>query len=574
MSRKNDSDDKKNNNNGSGRDYSKFDNPPSYYRNAQGAKPSERSSSARISDRENSKQPEQPRRKKRPSSNVVDIEPKIRQRQAKSKTSRTDLFVLTVCLVLFTLSVGGSLFKFLTQEHVATMVVPHGSVDLPRIVNGIIIREETLYQSGAEGEVVYSVANLEKVKKGSMVCSIENPSDTMALAAQSQELSKKIIEMQSMRGDVSSVSSDIHLINNKMKDEIDSSLLKMSSADITPLYGLKEALNLNIKLRNEKLLSENNSAAKQLVDEYRQYTGKIDESRAPIIAEQGGIVSYSIDGFEDVLTLENIKDITKEQTTMTVKSDVLSTKREVKPDDTVFKIIESNNWYIAAYIENDLVYEWGESNNVRLYIDKNGDYIAHSFKIDTLRKGETESYVILKSDKQLLDFLDMRTVSFKTYDSVHSGIKIPESAICERTFLKIPLSFVYEIRDNSVVNKKIGDSMEQVKINTKTLRTALYEEGYVYIMQDFDNIRRGDTIVMENDPEQVYVIDEIVTSSGIFRTNTGLATFVSINTDGMVRGNKGYVILDSSGNNGGVKLYDRIVTDVAGNFVREGDIIK
>ena len=573
MGRKNDSDDRKKNS-GSGRDYSRFDNPPSYYRNNRASESGERSNSLRSLDKINNPPLVEPiRNRHQPSSNVVDIEPKIRQRQAKKKNNRTDIFVLSICLILFTLSVGGSLFKFITQEHVATMVVPQGSVDIPRIISGIVVREETLYHSSASGEVVYNVANLEKVKKGSMVCSIENPSDTVALVAQSQELSKKIIEMQNMRGETSSVSSDINLINNKMKAEIDSSLLKMSSADVAPLYALKEALNLNIKLRNEKLLSEGSSAVKQFVDEYRQYTGKIDESRAPIVATEGGIVSYSVDGFENVLTLENIKDITKEQTRMNVEADSFITKREVAPDDIVFKIIESNNWYIAAYIENDLVHEWGVGNNVSLYINKGGDYTPHSFKIDTLQKGEAESFVIFKSDKQLLDFLDMRTVSFKTYDSVHSGIKIPESAICERTFLKIPEDFVYQIRDNNVVNKKVGDTSEQIKINTKIIRTAEHDEGYVYIMQDFDNIRRGDTIILEGDQDKTYVIDSIITSQGIFRTNTGLATFVSINTEGMVKGNKGYVILDSNGNSGGVKLYDRIVTDVANNFIKEGDII-
>ena len=573
MSRKNGFDDRKKNN-GSGRDYSKFENPPSFYRNNPDFKNGERSNSLRPVDSSSSTRLVEPIRNKLPGNNVVDIEPKIRQKKAQRKTtSRADIIVLTICLVLFTLSVGGSLFKALTKEDIAVMVVPNGSVDIPRIIDGIIIREETMYSSAAEGEVVYNVTNLEKVKKGSMVCSIENLSDTSALVAQSQELSKKIIEMQNMRTDVSAVSSDVTLINNKMKAEIDSSLLKMASTNISPLYSLKEALNLNIKLRNEKLLNENNGSVKQFVDEYRQFTGKIDESRAPIYAAEGGIVSYSPDGFEDVLTIENMQDLTKEQTTMKVNADSFSTKREVRPEDNVFKIIESNNWYIAAFIENDLVHDWGTGNNVKLYIDKNGEYVEHIFKIELLRKGETESYVIFKSDKQLLDFLDMRTVSFKTFDSVYSGIKIPESAICERTFLKIPVSFVYEIRDNKVVNKQVGETIEQIKINTKTIRTAQYEEEYVYIMQDFDNIRRGDTIVMEGDREQTYVIDEIITSSGVFRTNTGLATFVSINTEGMINGSKGYVILNPTANNNGVALYDRIVTDVANRFVKEGAII-
>jgi hypothetical protein len=94
-------------------------------------------------------------------------------------------------------------------------------------------------------------------------------------------------------------------------------------------------------------------------------------------------------------------------------------------------------------------------------------------------------------------------------------------------------------------------------------------------LQDFDNIRIGDTIVMDEGDEAGYVISELESSQGVFRTNTGLATFVSISTEGMIEGGKGYVILDSEANSGnnGLKIYDRIVSDTVNSFIKEGDIV-
>jgi hypothetical protein len=190
----------------------------------------------------------------------------------------------------------------------------------------------------------------------------------------------------------------------------------------------------------------------------------------------------------------------------------------------------------------------------------------------------------------MYDFLDMRSVSFKTYDSIYSGIKIPENAITERTFLKIPEDYVINSKGRDVVYKLINDKTEEVAISMKSLRLNEDKGGYVYVMQDFNNIKRGDTVIMpekekdsegeENAPaannlEKTYVIDEIVVSKGVFKANSGIASFTSISTEGMTKGNNGYVILPASpeGSASGIKIYDIIVSDAVNNYIQEGDRI-
>lgn len=497
---------------------------------------------------------------------------------------------MITALALFSISVGGTLYKYATKKDIATMVVPMGSVDIPRVINGIIIRDEAVYRSNAGGNVDFWVADKQKVKSGTVVCSIKNPETTKALENQSEILSQKILDMQSLRTEVSAFTHDVSNINKKIKSDIDKNLFLLSGDDFSAVYKLKDSVEKNINKRNELLLSEGKGSLESYVNENRQYSEKLSQSIATVSVTEGGIVSYVVDGFEELLNFSNMDQVRKEETVMQIVPKISERVKETSEGSEVFKIVKSNEWYIASYIENDLTLNWKESDTVKLYLDKDGEYMGIDFKIEELERREKESFVLFKSNKQMYDFLDMRSVSFKTYDSIYSGIKIPENAITERTFLKIPEDYVINSKGRDVVYKLINDKTEEVAISMKSLRLNEDKGGYVYVMQDFNNIKRGDTVIMpekekdsegeENAPaannlEKTYVIDEIVVSKGVFKANSGIASFTSISTEGMTKGNNGYVILPASpeGSASGIKIYDIIVSDAVNNYIQEGDRI-
>ncbi|MCL2565924.1 MAG: hypothetical protein FWE24_08990 [Defluviitaleaceae bacterium] len=553
------------------RDDKGFDKPPSYHLNNKNNWESKNlRSSSKSTEPSAANIPE----------NVVPIKKKEIRRKPSSKVAkgrrirRTDMAVLTIALMLFTLALGFSLIRYITRGHTEIAVVGYGSVNITRVMNGIIVRDETVYTAPASGEVVFNVADGERVRRGAVVSSIENTSGITPLVAQSEELSRRIIDMQNLREDISIVSEEVAGINDNIRIDLDSRLLGLSYGNRETLYAFRNSLDQNIAMRNDRLLNENTGALRPLVDEHRQYASRIEENRTLIVATGGGIVSHRVDGFEDVLNPRSLGDITREQTRMYVGRDSFVQNRNVDTGDVVFKIVESNIWYIVAYIENDLITDWANGSAVRLYIEKGGGFAGHPFWVEDIRRGENESFVVLRTDRQIQDFLDMRTVSFKTYDSIYSGLKVPETAIVERMFLKIPRAYVETVRHNiEVVNRRAGSTIEQVSINTKVLRGIYREEGYVYIMQDFDNIRRGDVILLGSDDEIGYTIDELVSARGVFRTNTGIATFVSVNTEGMMSGDQGYVILDPYNNRGGIIQQDRIIRDAVSEFIREGAIV-
>ena len=541
-----------------------FDKPPSYYHKNK----SEKTSDNHFEEVSEDDFPE----------NVIPLKAREKdkpQKKQKRQSGAAEKIVLAISLVLFTLAIGGSLFRYISADPTPIAVVGYGSVDVPRVMSGIIIRDETVYLAPASGVVVFNVADGTRVRRGAVVSNIEDTSNISQLSAQSDYLTRRILDIQNLRGDVSSVTDAVEQVNDNIQLDLNRGLLGLTASNREPLYALTQVLEQSIELRNDMLLNENAGAVRELVNEHRANVAMISDSRTAMTATESGIVSHIIDGFEEVLTPQNMQYITREQTRMYVGRDSFVQNIAVDAGDAVFKIIESNTWYIASYIDNDLVTDWTPNRAVRIYIEKNDEFIGHPFWVNTVtRRNDSESFVTLRSDVQIQDFLDMRTISFKTYDSVYSGIKIPMTSITERTFLKIPERYVSIVRHNiTVVNRQDGNSIAQETINIKTLRGIERDEGYVYILQDFDNVRRGDTILLNSHDTEGYVINELVTARGVFRTNTGIATFVSINTEGMVSGDAGYVILDPELNRGGLRQHDRIVRDANYRFVREGDIV-
>jgi len=499
---------------------------------------------------------------------------RTRKKVNSNKNSKigAESVVLAIAMIFFVISIGGSIFGFLTRDTIATMVVAQGSLDRPIIINGIIVRDETVYRAATSGEVVFNVPHGERIRAGTMVSSIHTEFGT-ALSNEQERLQERILALQEQRVEVSAVSSDVANINTTISNIFVSNMHLMAGNDFSHIYTLHTNVERTLEHRNDLLLNENRGAVLAYTSENRQLANRIADINSAITASAGGIVSHVVDGFEEIFNTENMSYITKEQTRMRVDIDPLHRVRQVGPNESVFKIVNSNDWYIAAYIQNDLIRGWNTNTNTTIHVEINGRFEPLMVRVHSIYSGEGESFVILRSTRRMIDFLGMRSINFQTHDSIFTGLKIPESAIIEKTFLKIPEEFAtWSTSQNRMVTKIENGVLQDVHITTRALRNVERAEGYIFIMQDFNNLRRGEVIIHPEDGRE-YRIEEIVVNSGVFRTNNGVASFTSINMDGIIRGSAGYVILNTDLNFGGLNVHDRIVTDAANLNITEGTII-
>ena len=94
--------------------------------------------------------------------------------------------------------------------------------------------------------------------------------------------------------------------------------------------------------------------------------------------ENGGIVSFYVDGNEYAMTPDKIDSIKRDQLESVRQSQTIQTENPVRSGYPVFKIVSNNGWQLLTYVPKDHMdqYEEGETVNVTFFErDENNDKV-------------------------------------------------------------------------------------------------------------------------------------------------------------------------------------------------------
>ena len=487
--------------------------------------------------------------------------PIINLSSRNSKAIPIYIFIFALVLV----QVIGYSVSRVTKGNVNYDTVQYGTIDSPNVIQGVIVRDEKVYNTTVDGVISYDVADGEKVKPNTEVCSIKDQAAVASMESDLEKIDNDIMDVQDKRDDISIYSDDINKDNQQIKKIVDDSAINFATLNLEDVYELKTNIEKELSERNQLLLSENQGALTDLVTKRKAQEEKLNQSISKVSTNESGIVSYDVIGDEDKYTLETMKSLTKKNTLATTSSDS-GFKTSVKANSPVFKIIKSNTWYIAAYISEDYTKDWKTGNVVNIYAkDDNGVSYTLPATINTLStvKDGKEKYVILSITKNMLEFVGDRSISFETQKS-KKGYKVPNSSIVDETLLQIPSDYITE---NNTVNKVSGSNTKEIQVVVSSVDK---EKKVSYVPVQLGILNVGDEIQKPNSSNK-YKIENVVNSNGIYVVNSGIAEFKIVSLDDSVS-NSTHTILDI-GKNPNINIYDRIMTDTE-NVTKEEKVFE
>lgn len=441
---------------------------------------------------------------------------------------------------------------FINKPSIGVETVNYGSIDVPATLRGIIVRDEVVVESSMDGTPEYNYSENEKVAKNALVCTVKNTGTTKVIEDEIKKIDKGILDIQKNRTDFSLFKEDIDRTEKNIENSIDSTLYKFINYNVSDVYSLKNQVQTQINLRNQIWLAENTKSTAELSAERDQYESQLEVSQETVRTKDSGIFSLKIDNFEEIVTPQVRKEISAEQIKMTVQPQYISKSLAVSAGSPLFKIIKSNTWYVVANVPNEVSATWKEGDYLDIYTTVDDEEKTVQVKIESMNVGDSTTYVVFVTDRNLIDFLELRTMYFSVKESVYSGFKVPNAAIVERTFLKIPKTFLSNSLDEQGVIKRTtaGDGFQRIKI-------ANSDDNNVYVLQDFDNLKIGDVIVGTGEGAQTYTIGEVATYKGVYVANSSIAEFTVIDILGQ---NGDYSIVNAE-SQFGLKVYDKIVSD-------------
>lgn len=333
------------------------------------------------------------------------------------KHKRVIIMFVLLCVIIYIFCIVAKLIKNPTD----TFLVEQGQIYQEEIANGYIIRDEVVVKGENYKNGMSQIKTEgERVAKGEAIFRYySNGEDN--LIKKIEELDKKIDEAMDNENN-KIVSSDTKMIENQILEKIESAY---NESNLQKIKEYKKDINTYItkKAKITGELSPSGSYLKKLIDQRSNYEKTLNSGAEYIKAPTSGVVSYRVDGYEELLTTKDFGNITKDF----LENLNLKTGQIIAATDESGKIIDNYKCYIATVLTSEYAQkaQVGDSIKIRL---PSGNEVSAS--IEYINAEDDGQYVIIfKITKCVEELINYRKISLNIIWWSYSGKKIPNSAI-------------------------------------------------------------------------------------------------------------------------------------------------
>ena len=393
----------------------------------------------------------------------------IKANKANTINRRKLIAVLLIVLIV----VFFAIYKIvaLIMNPTDTFMVEEGSIYQEEDTIGYIIRDEEIvrgqnYKNGME----QIKSEGEKVAKNEPIFRY--------YSAGEEELEKKISDLdkkidEAMQSEESSVpSGDISSLEQQITEKLDE---LYQETDMKKIKEYKKNVDdyMNKKSRIVGEYSPAGSYLKKLIDERSKYENELNNGVEYINAPVSGIISYKIDGYEEILSPDKFDTINKD-----LLEDInIKTGQIIATSEESGKIISDFNFYIACILssESSKNAEIGDKVKLRFY---SGREIPA--EINYISEEDNDRIIIFKVNQDVQDLISYRKISLDIIWWSDSGKKIPNESIAKEQKCENEVSYVIRTRDgySDKIYVKVLRSNDKYSIVTNYTRDELKELGF------------------------------------------------------------------------------------------------
>lgn len=483
---------------------------------------------------------------------------KIAKKKKKRKThffiGRIFFFIIFIIGVIYLINI---VIDTVQKPVISYQMVQRGMIDNSDVFSGLIVRNESVVENKAEGNMYLIAAEGEKVKKGGQVYQVLDTSETSVIEQDIQQVESNIEKVQSKRQDMSYYQNEIQAINNNINVHLEEYYMLSQQGSLNQTQELRKQVEYEISKRKNVHMKDSTVSLGALKDQKNDLASKLRANQRVYKAAESGWVSYYVDGFEEIFTPNGIDTITEKDIKEKYTNKSTTVNQIISEGDPAYKLIQDEKWYVVSFMPESWAsrFEEGQTYEFMLTEDHN---MAFSLRVEENIAQEKQHKVVFSSREQIENFSAKRIATFKSTQYIYEGLKIPKSAISERNLIKIPKSYILDQEDGKGVLKVTGNNGEY----TFTGLNIQFEDDqeYLHVLQKFGEkgtLQLGDTIVNPAQSDDSYVISEVSTNQGVYVVNGRITKFKQLN---VLASNEEYVIVKSTSTNG-IKQFDQIVTN-------------
>lgn len=423
-----------------------------------------------------------------------------------------------------------TIVMYLTTPHITVYEVREGSILNDTAYTGLVIRNETVVYSEGEGYINYFVNDKSKVRVGSKIYmlsdqKLEMPENTSGDTALTKEQQRMML-------------TKMHAFNESFQENAYADTYTFKNEII---YSLRVLSNGNYQEQLEVFLANNTY-------NYNSFSSQND-----------GVVVWNVDGMED-LTIEQVTAEHLSKANYTEPEILNNTK--IQSGTPVYKLLTGEKWTVIIEIDSDINEQLKERKYVKVHFDKDDQSMWADFEIRTVNG----HYLAYLSFDDCIRYAGDRFVDIELILEDETGLKIPKSAVTEKDFFIVPLSYITEggnTKRKGVLRQSANKDGEKV---TEFLAVDIFYQDEEMAYLDPNAFNEGD-ILLKPDSAETYPLSETRGLMGAYNINKGYVVFKQIK---ILCENEEYYIVEA-GSSYGLSNYDHIVLDASA--AKENDVV-
>lgn len=401
--------------------------------------------------------------------------------------------VILLSLIIFIIILFAYQIISLVINPTDSFIVKQGTISQAESLTGYVIRDEKVIETDENQTKLIQIKNEgEKVALGETIFRYE--------AANEQELNAKIEELNTqiqtaMEGQEGIVpNSDIKALEKQIENRVS---LVRNKNNIQQIKEYKTDINgyITKKAKISGELSPSGAYINNLISERINTENQLRNSSKYETAQMSGIVSYRVDGLEDVLTIENFDNIDSKL----LQGLDLTTGQIVTTSNTKSKIINNFVCYIAIITNSEEAKKAEVGDKIEIKLSSNQEIPA---EIVDIKQDEKGIRLILKITQEVEFLSSYRKISLDVIWWEKSGLRVPNSSIIYENGLSYVIRKKAEMLSKVLV--KIVKENDNYSIITSYKTEELKNMGYT--IQEINNMRTisiYDEILTDPDLEQI-----------------------------------------------------------------------
>ena len=355
------------------------------------------------------------------------LEEKQREdKNTKTKKKFNKKIIIYIAIILVVIYVFYTIYLLIKQP-TDVFTLEEGTLYSEETDIGYVIRDEVVIQ----GENYKN--GMEKIKSEGEKVAV-NEAVFRYYTKNEESLKEKIAELDTKIQEAMANETDLFTGDMKsLETQIDQKLLEISTInDTKKIKEYKKENNEKIKKKANIAgdLSPQGSYLKELIEERKNYENELNSGAEYISSTKSGVVSYKVDGLEDVLkpTEECFSTLTKEY----LENLDLKTGKIVPTSEESGKIIDNTYCYIATISHTEEAQNAQVGDKIRVRLPSGSEVSA---EITYILQNDDDRVLILKIEKGVEELISYRKISFDLIWWSETGLKVPNQAIVKENDL-------------------------------------------------------------------------------------------------------------------------------------------